>query len=49
MVEPLTERDRKVLQAIIRDYIQTAQPVGSRIVSKSLRNRWLLTGRPVAS
>jgi heat-inducible transcriptional repressor len=37
MVEPLTERDRKVLQAIIRDYIQTAQPVGSRIVSKKYK------------
>jgi heat-inducible transcriptional repressor len=34
MYENLTERDRKVLQAIIRDYIQTAQPVGSRIISK---------------
>jgi len=32
--EGFTERDRKVLQAIIRDYIQTAQPVGSRIISK---------------
>ena len=30
----MTERDRKVLQAIIMNYIQTAQPVGSRIVSK---------------
>jgi len=37
MVEPLAERDRKVLQAIIRDYIQTAQPVGSRIVSKKYK------------
>ncbi|HXZ34446.1 MAG TPA: heat-inducible transcriptional repressor HrcA [Thermodesulfobacteriota bacterium] len=34
MYEGFTERDRKVLQAIIRDYIQTAQPVGSRIISK---------------
>ena len=34
MSATLTERDRKVLQAIIMDYIQTAQPVGSRIVSK---------------
>jgi heat-inducible transcriptional repressor len=32
--EGFTERDRKVLQAIIRDYIQTAQPVGSRNISK---------------
>ena len=34
MFETLGERDRKVLQAVIMDYIQTAQPVGSRIVSK---------------
>jgi len=37
MFEALTERDRRVLQAIITDYIQTAQPVGSRIVSKKYR------------
>ncbi len=37
MFEPLTERDRRVLQAIITDYIQTAQPVGSRIVSKKYK------------
>ncbi len=30
----LSHRDRKVLQAVIMDYIQTAEPVGSRIVSK---------------
>ena len=35
--EGLTERDRKVLQAIIRDYIQTAQPVGSRVISKKYK------------
>jgi heat-inducible transcriptional repressor len=32
-----TERDRKVLQAIIMDYIQTAEPVGSRTVSKKYK------------
>ncbi len=37
MPENLTERDRKVLQAIIRDYIETAQPVGSRVVSKKYK------------
>lgn len=37
MPENLTERDRKVLQAIIMDYIETAQPVGSRVVSKKYR------------
>lgn len=37
MYETLTERDRKILQAIIMDYIQSAQPVGSRIVSKKYK------------
>jgi heat-inducible transcriptional repressor len=37
MTETLTERDRKVLEAIILDYIQTAEPVGSRTVSKKYR------------
>ena len=37
MYEDFTERDRKVLQAIIRDYIQTAQPVGSRVISKKYK------------
>ena len=32
-----TERDRKILQAIIMDYIQTAEPVGSRTVSKKYK------------
>lgn len=37
MNENLNERDRRVLQAVIMDYIQTAQPVGSRIVSKKYK------------
>ncbi len=37
MSEALTSRDRKVLQAIIMDYIQTAEPVGSRTVSKKYK------------
>lgn len=37
MSETLTSRDRKVLQAIIMDYIQTAEPVGSRTVSKKYK------------
>jgi heat-inducible transcriptional repressor len=37
MTENLTDRERRVLQAIIMDYIQTAEPVGSRIVSKKYR------------
>ena len=34
MSQILTDRDREVLEAIITDYIQTAEPVGSRTVSK---------------
>ncbi|SRR5690606_35653787 len=30
----LTERQKKILQAVVDDYIQTAEPVGSRAVSK---------------
>jgi heat-inducible transcriptional repressor len=37
MKENLSDRDRKVLQAIIMDYIQTAEPVGSRVVSKKYK------------
>ncbi len=34
MQDNLTGRDRKILQAIILDYIQTGEPVGSRTISK---------------
>jgi heat-inducible transcriptional repressor len=34
MTQTLTARDREVLEAIITDYIQSAEPVGSRTVSK---------------
>ncbi len=34
MTQTLTDRDREVLEAIITDYIQSAEPVGSRTVSK---------------
>jgi heat-inducible transcriptional repressor len=37
MNETFSERDRKILQAIIMDYIQTAEPVGSRTVSKKYK------------
>ena len=30
----LTERKRKILQAIIRNYLETGEPVGSRTISK---------------
>ena len=34
MQEYLTERSRKILEAIIEDYILTAEPVGSRTISR---------------
>ena len=32
----LTERKLKILQAIISDYVKTAEPVGSRTLSKRI-------------
>jgi heat-inducible transcriptional repressor len=37
MNEAFTERERKILQAIMMDYIQSAEPVGSRTVSKKYK------------
>jgi heat-inducible transcriptional repressor len=37
MEKELSPREKKVLQAIIMDYIQSAEPVGSRTVSKKYR------------
>ncbi len=34
MVASLTERERQVLEAVIETYVQTAEPAGSRTVSK---------------
>ncbi len=34
MVDTLTERSRQILEAIIEDYIRTAEPVGSRSVTR---------------
>jgi len=34
MQEYLTERSRKILEAIIEDYILTAEPIGSRTISR---------------
>jgi heat-inducible transcriptional repressor len=33
-VTELTDRDQKVLEAVVTDYIQTGEPVGSRTISK---------------
>ncbi len=34
MSEPLNERSRQILQAVVTDYIATAEPVGSRTISR---------------
>src|SRR4030042_5628251 len=31
---PLTERDKNILRVIVKDYINTGEPVGSRTVAK---------------
>ena len=33
-VEPLSKRERRVLEAVIQTYVQTAEPAGSRTVSR---------------
>jgi heat-inducible transcriptional repressor len=37
MTHELNPREKKVLQAVIMDYIQTAEPVGSRTISKKYK------------
>src|SRR5688572_8410764 len=32
--EPLSKRERKILEAVIQTYIQTAEPAGSRTLSR---------------
>ena len=34
MQDQLTDRSKQILEAIIEDYIATAEPVGSRAVSR---------------
>jgi heat-inducible transcriptional repressor len=34
MTAPLTDRERQVLEAVIETYVQTAEPAGSRTISK---------------
>ena len=36
MAKPLTERSQKILEAIIEEYIATAQPVGSKALTQTL-------------
>lgn len=39
-VETLSERESKVLELIMKSYILSAEPVGSRTLSKLISNRW---------
>ncbi|OPY61986.1 MAG: Heat-inducible transcription repressor HrcA [Syntrophorhabdaceae bacterium PtaU1.Bin034] len=39
-METLTERERKVLEMIMNSYIVSAEPVGSRTLSKLMSNKW---------
>lgn len=39
-MENLTEREKKVLGLIIESYIASAEPIGSRTISKAIRGRW---------
>src|ERR671922_1480780 len=32
--KPLTERERRVLEAFIQSYVETAEPAGSRMISR---------------
>jgi len=33
-LEALNERERKVLEAIVQSYVETAEPVGSRVLAR---------------
>ena len=39
-MEGLTDRETKVLELIMNSYIASAEPVGSRTLSKKISNRW---------
>ena len=34
MTAPLSDRERRVLEAVIETYVQTAEPAGSRTIAK---------------
>ncbi|GFR34523.1 hypothetical protein TCEA9_03350 [Thermobrachium celere] len=36
----LGDRKKKILKAIVTDYIETAEPVGSRTIAKKISNRY---------
>ncbi|HEX6373689.1 MAG TPA: HrcA family transcriptional regulator, partial [Longimicrobium sp.] len=35
--EPLSEREHQILEAVIRTYVETAEPAGSRNVARRFR------------
>src|ERR1700741_143688 len=35
--QPLTEREHAILEAVIRTYVETAEPAGSRMVARRFR------------
>ncbi len=39
-METLTEREKKILELIMNSYIVSAEPVGSRTLSRIVNNRW---------
>ena len=39
-METLTDRERKILEMIMGSYITSAEPVGSRTLSKLISNKW---------
>jgi len=39
-MQSLTEREKKILNLIVETYIVSAEPVGSKTISRTVRNRW---------
>jgi heat-inducible transcriptional repressor len=39
-MEPLTEREKRILDLIMKSYIASAEPVGSRTLSRLVDSRW---------
>lgn len=39
-MKPLSDREKKVLELIMNSYIASAEPVGSRTLSRMMENRW---------
>ena len=46
MDEQLTDRKKRILKAIIRTYMETGEPVGSRTISKDTGSECQLSNNP---